>query len=385
MDTTTRARPNHYEVLGLTPEASEQEIAQAFAREMSLFRARPVAAVAEISAAYETLRNPDRREVYDRSLGLRPDPEPERSEPEPLGWSFAVAQQQWRPFLASPVNAPWQVAPKAAPLPELHVAAEPEPEAPADPRIESIAASLRALAEPLASEPPASTELPREPVQAAGKVELKLDLRADDIKVAPQAAHEPRLRRTRWNDADRGSPWKRPGLTIGGLLLGVGIVGGVAGIAAGGDVQASVTVPVPAAKPVANADAPSAVLGGAEAQAGEPVRSRVARAPRTHPLSSPGLAEEELVSLSHAVASAPLETAEGTSDAAVAQAVPASLPLPSAVIARTIERIGYSCGSVASATPVEGRHAFKITCSSGQAYQAAPVGGRYRFRRWDRR
>jgi hypothetical protein len=62
----------------------------------------------------------------------------------------------------------------------------------------------------------------------------------------------------------------------------------------------------------------------------------------------------------------------------------ASLPLPKAVIARTIHRIGYSCGEVASATAVEGQApgVYKITCTSGQSYQAKPVRGRYHFRRW---
>ena len=61
----------------------------------------------------------------------------------------------------------------------------------------------------------------------------------------------------------------------------------------------------------------------------------------------------------------------------------ASMPLPNRVIARTIHRIGYSCGEVASTTAVEGSPGvFKVSCTSGQAYQARPVGGRYHFRRW---
>src|SRR5215213_1856660 len=75
MVSTVRSRPNHYEVLGLTPAASDAEILQAFAREMSMFRARPMAAVAQISVAYETLRNPAKRRAYDTSLGLVAEPE----------------------------------------------------------------------------------------------------------------------------------------------------------------------------------------------------------------------------------------------------------------------------------------------------------------------
>ena len=71
----------------------------------------------------------------------------------------------------------------------------------------------------------------------------------------------------------------------------------------------------------------------------------------------------------------------------LAQTIAANLPLSSTTIARTIERIGYACGEVASTTPVEGgaRGVFRITCTSGQSYQATPVNGRYRFRRWDSR
>jgi hypothetical protein len=64
------------------------------------------------------------------------------------------------------------------------------------------------------------------------------------------------------------------------------------------------------------------------------------------------------------------------------QAVAASMPLPSGTVARTIERIGYSCGKVASTAAVDGSPGvFTVTCTSGQRYQASPVHGRYRFRK----
>jgi translation initiation factor IF-1 len=50
------------------------------------------------------------------------------------------------------------------------------------------------------------------------------------------------------------------------------------------------------------------------------------------------------------------------------------------VVARTIGRIGYPCGQVATASAMGGG-VFKVTCTSGHSYRAAPVGGRYRFRR----
>ena len=44
MGSTVKLRPNHYEVLGLTPGASSDEIAQAFAKALSDFgRARSAA------------------------------------------------------------------------------------------------------------------------------------------------------------------------------------------------------------------------------------------------------------------------------------------------------------------------------------------------------
>jgi hypothetical protein len=60
------------------------------------------------------------------------------------------------------------------------------------------------------------------------------------------------------------------------------------------------------------------------------------------------------------------------------------MPLPGPVIARTISRIGYPCGEVASTSTGDGPGVFKVTCTSGHSYRAAPVGGRYRFKRWGR-
>ena len=60
----------------------------------------------------------------------------------------------------------------------------------------------------------------------------------------------------------------------------------------------------------------------------------------------------------------------------------ASLPLSKATIARTIGRIGYACGSVASTSAIDGQSgAFKVTCTSGDSYRASQVRGRYHFKR----
>ena len=69
---TVKLRPNHYETLGLTPAASSEEIAQAFAREVNLIALRPLGTFARVSAAYEALRDPVRRLAYDASLAPPP-------------------------------------------------------------------------------------------------------------------------------------------------------------------------------------------------------------------------------------------------------------------------------------------------------------------------
>ena len=66
---------NHYETLGVEPTADEDEIANAFAAQLSLFKVRPektVASLAQLSLAFETLRDPIKRRAYDTSLRLKP-------------------------------------------------------------------------------------------------------------------------------------------------------------------------------------------------------------------------------------------------------------------------------------------------------------------------
>jgi len=58
---TVSLRPNHYELLGITPAANSAEIAQAFAKELSLLPMRPFGSLAQVSLAYETLRDPIKR------------------------------------------------------------------------------------------------------------------------------------------------------------------------------------------------------------------------------------------------------------------------------------------------------------------------------------
>jgi len=398
MVTTVGSRPSHYDVLELAPEATAEEIGRAFAGKMSLFRARPMAEIAQVTAAYETLRDPAKREAYDEAIGLRAKPVPE-PEPEPMQWSFRVAQQGWAPFIASVKTDGLARAASAAPAPEPHVTARPEPKAiveaerrqePAvEPRVASIAASLRELAAPAAPaavEPMPAPSARREEPALEQPPSVSLEQLVREIRASGRAEKE-RLQ----DSEDRSIEWRRPAMAVGGLVAGVGLLGGLAGVVAGGAARDSVTVAVPAAKPATKAVDPQLPIAASLVETPpQPVRpdAAVARAARSRAVPQPGFAEKELVDLSRAsdAAAAPTtQLADATSEQPVAASVvPASLPLPKAVIARTIDRIGYSCGEVASATPAEGQGAFKITCTSGQSYQAAPVRGRYHFRRLGR-
>jgi hypothetical protein len=79
---------------------------------------------------------------------------------------------------------------------------------------------------------------------------------------------------------------------------------------------------------------------------------------------------------------APVDDAEATPAASAETTRP---PLPNSVMARTLDRIGFRCGSVTSAVRLDDSgepSAFKITCSSGQSYRASNKTGRYRFTKW---
>ena len=72
MVSTKPKRPNHYELLGLKPSAGRDEILRAFAREIG--RPRAFGGFAEVSIAFETLRDPVKRRAYDASLATKAAP-----------------------------------------------------------------------------------------------------------------------------------------------------------------------------------------------------------------------------------------------------------------------------------------------------------------------
>jgi hypothetical protein len=360
MVSTVKSRPNHYETLGLKPTANAEEIAAAFARQMRL--SHPVSTVAQIGIAFDTLRHPAKRRAYDETLGIRPEPEP-RLVPPAISFRASARFAGLAPIAAK------EPATDRSPKPALPLTGAPEAAIEDKP-----APSAAGLPEPEPRRaPPPRPQAPEPPDFLAG------------VGAGP---------RFRPDEDERVSDWRKPVLFIGSLVLIVVVVSAWAGAHAQdpGEPQSAkegLTVALPAARPHPTSAA-SAPLPAAEAQSSAAApdavrlvrRSRAPTRPRTQ--SSTNRLADIGQSL-EAPESAPLDG--GGQPAAAETEAPgaaASLPLSKAVIARTIHRIGYSCGEVASATAVDGQApgVYKITCTSGQSYQAKPVRGRYHFRRW---
>jgi hypothetical protein len=375
MGSTVRSRPSHYETLGLAPTAGSDEIARAFAREISDLRPRAFGGLAEVGIAYETLRNPVKRRAYDASLGLGAEPRPLYA-PTTLriGSQFISSSPGVR--AERPVDESF-----ARPPPVMKPG---QPEFPAEPRTASfIAESLRNPPGPAPQDdivPGARPQPnpPRRPEPGPGP-------RIDD-----RIFH--RVEKARLADAeDRPVDWKRPAILIGATVAAVALLGALAGWQAGHgepqQTQAEVTAALPPPQPRPAAVLPPAPASrAADAQLRRIPRAAVAtaRARRTPARPRPIVPDEQFSQGSQFEPGQPEEqaNAQAVADSRPVEAA-AALPLPNAVIARTIERIGYSCGKVASTSAVggESRGAFKVTCTSGLSYQATPVRGRYHFRR----
>lgn len=370
MTSAVKSRPNHYEVLGLAPSASAEEIAAAFAARMGLFGARPWAAAAELSLAFETLRDPAKRRAYDSAIGLRREPEPQA---QPRGWTMVPPQRSAVTFArAAPERVERAVAPP-----------------------------------PLATVEPSPSEARAEPAQPEARAEPPPSIAPPEPAPEPSRAPEPiaAWSAPRFYERERSTQLKHAAVVVGVLVLAAGGVGIAAGWPAGGeaDEAAGVTVPLPGARPKANTAAldPSTAVPveqrteeSAQAkqpvQVEQPVRMEGAEAP-PEPVSvtPPRIAAADprptgrIESIANALVDSGSAAPDGVAEAPPAEAAAADLPLPKSVIARTIDRIGFSCGSVASASAVDGAPGvFRIDCSSGQSYRAAPVHGRYHFRRW---
>ena len=378
MASQARQLSNHYEVLGLSPTASQDEIGAAFERAMGNF-ARPLSATLHIYQAFEVLRQPEKRRAYDRSIGFAP---------KPLQTQFMIPPQSRMPFtvtaLASGTSQPLKQADNDG---ERDTAAVPIP----PPSVASIDIAEPIVAPERVAEPLEPFVLP-EPRQEADEPAL------DDL-VGSILAEGHAEKAALQNAERRPHDWRRVGIAAGAFVLGAGILGGLAGVSVSGpapeDTVTDVSLPAPSpylkgTEPVPNFKAEAEAQVRAENLAREARRLASDSERKVNPLIIP----PELASASVERRNPPPATAKTTTEIntaaalvdplapepAAATATEANLPLPKATISRTIERIGYPCGSVSSIATVDG--VFKVTCSSGDSYRAAPVGGRYRFKKW---
>jgi curved DNA-binding protein CbpA len=356
---TVKLRPNHYETLGLTPAASSEEIAQAFAREVNLIALRPLGTFARVSAAYEALRDPVRRLAYDASLA--PPPRPSHS---------LIGRLERAPI----EDRPPAKASGAQPLP-------PSVEPDVLPASEPIAASL--VDEPLRQSPEAlATDSQRQQWSEPPPDQYfadQVDWRELEREARADRSMRPAVRGLVINTA------------VGGALLLAIVLGAWTGLESGNDNQQAqrvltVDLPISLATTAPATDATAAPASTSSEEEVERPREAPQVAARTQPArpplqidlpdevpAQPAPADEASERPSGELAGEPAEPASRT----------AKLPLPDAVVARTIGRIGYACGQVASTVPMDGKApgTFKVTCTSGDSYRAAPVNGRYRFRR----
>lgn len=355
MVSAVKTRPNHYEVLGLGPTASTEEIESAFASAVSAFRPRAFGDVAAVSIAYKTLRDPAKRRSYDESIGLRPVPKP----PAPTIMATAGRGTAILGSAAAPRYADYLTAPNP-PASEAEAVPEEEPTA-------FIAAP------------------PREPARAEPEVrrERPVERRIEDVLAIQRSDFD------RPDDRDGWAEWKRPALTVGSLFLGAALIGVLAGWRTVGSIEqpqpahaATVGRPVSSTEPVRNAPVQAPNVAAPE----RPARIAAAPAPRTRKAPEPKLqdpVQADQITEEIKVLNGPSESADDSATP-IEHAAAAALPLPNAVVARTIGRIGYACGEVASTRAVDGAAGvFKVTCTSGDSYRAAPVRGRYHFRRWE--
>ena len=377
VDTISKRR-THYEILGLTPAATSDEIERAFAGAISIFQPHGFGSVAEAAVAFRTLRDPVRRRAYDASLAIKPEPTPRRS---PMRWDVgarfmsATATPVMRLAIdrLAPPEPQVEERPRLQELPRL-AESEPQPEP-------FIAAKLREIASP-------------EPLRET----IRAKLAANTVPQTLETVRE-ETRQRRVSDGDRrvdlalspadavedGISWKRAGILVGAITVAVALLGAWAGWSSVSDAEpvqnaAKVVLPPPTTYTVGDpvAGAPNRALDDARPLSRKKPAQTATRVVRARP--TPGLAGLER-QLSQPDAT-PVEASAGTTVSAEAPvAVAASLPLPNRVIARTIERIGYPCGQVASTAQSGAPGVFTVTCTSGHSYQAAPVRGRYHFRR----
>lgn len=335
---TEKARPTHYDLLGISPRATSEEIARAFASRGGIYQPHSFGGLAELCVAYETLKDPNKRTAYDASIGLK--------------------REQTPPSLAA--GARWAAVAQAA-----------KPAAPRE--------------RPVTPEQPPAAARPALPLGSASDSHVRPEPRIGRGD-PPYAVLEHDL-----GVETRPVDWRKVGMALGAVVVAACGMGGLAGwwsassISEAATPAKSVSLSIPVAEPQPTAP----ILDAAPAPAsGLPIRQverPKAATPRLNSAERMPVAPEpsttERTFQEDPAQPSLVEQADPLSPAASAST--ASMPLPNKVIARTIQRIGYSCPSVSSIEPIDGEAdgVRKITCSSGQSYQASPVNGRYRFRR----
>ena len=343
-DTLSLARKGttHYETLGLSPTATNDEIAKAFVRHMSAVTPRPVAALAQLSVAYETLRNPEKRRAYDASL--RPAP----MQGYTFQWSSTPPPAQ---ALVDRLTQP--VVDRRPTVPEPPVLA-PKPDVP-------------------------DAETVKPPIQAARSLPEQRRRAVSDMLVMEDY---PAARQLKGKYDQTAIDWKKVATALGWPILGVALIGGIAGWAANDGQKAppdALTITLPQSEQaMKQAELALIIPPSMEEEIPAPVKRRAAEMATMRPRQSVAVRADPLAPMSDDP-----QTAAVAEQAPAAEIASASMPISNATIAQTIGRIGYDCGQVASTAPV-GDGVFKVTCTSGHAYQARPVGGRYRFKRWAR-
>lgn len=372
MASTIASGANFYDMLGVAPSASEEQIRGAFAREMGMFR--PMTETARIGLAFETLRNPAKRRAYDQALGLirEPPPAPKAVSFRMSGRFVGAAATERR---MSPVGEVMVQPAAEKPLPATP---DPAPKRAQPAFIAATSASAAVAPEPTVQSEPPLVERDPEP-----DLERLIGQLQGLRKSSEQTFANTKFPEIRWNST---------AATIGGLVLATVFVGVWAGTHAGDAeppaAQAAASVALPPAKPVAKSEgATPAAQVNADAErpaAFVPAERRRIPTRRTQLASSNGAAGATGASQTAGPDAADAQAAAdplAPAPSPAAVVTEASLPLPDNVIARTIERIGYSCGRVASRTAGASAGSYKITCTSGQSYQAKAVRGRYHFRR----
>jgi hypothetical protein len=339
---------------------------------------------------------------------LKPEPQP-----EPVVEASQVPAE-WAPFLvraaAKPVEP--EVTPAPDPVPPAPTPAfqQPRPEPRLQPRSSpSATAMMRPSLKPTVRQaPPTVRDIPEilrrlesvekpkveapKPQAATSAPRPQFEVEKPGVETPRSEPEEASVRALQFEEAGRtydnerrSIDWRLPAAGAGALFLAIG-VGAWAGWGSGNVNEdalgnQAVTVKVPSAKPApVFASAVEPALDAAEGQPAARAPVAAAPKPKARPPLEISLPEQQQAEV------AVLEQKQGEleSQPAVAEApviaASAKMPLPNAVVARTIGRIGYPCGAV-SATSALGGGVFKVTCTSGHSYRAAPVNGRYRFRR----